>query len=253
MTHAAARRRSRLLPLLMSLALAAAPWTLHAEERVTLEPGGLLSFITSRPRPDGREARDEYFTRVLPLAARHGFRSVGGLRLEKITPDDYAPTLYMSFFAWPGAEARAAFHSEPEWPSLRAMRPRIWQELRICVVRAPTEAVLRFREDRAYSVSFAWLDPERGEDFDRYLAALRPTLEQLGVVKVFEAPAVEYSSLLRDADTPDRVWVTEWPEGAREQYLGSDAFRENVHLFRSGVAEFQRYGGRFSREAPALE
>lgn len=218
-----------------------------AEERtLTFRPGQVLSFVTSEQRPGTDEARDAYFSRVLPLAASHGFRSEGGFSIREVIPETYSPTPYMNLFSWPDRDARRRFVAEPTWLALESDRPRIWSELRICSVSLPHPVTLRFRSDRDYSISFAWLAPDHPGDFDRYLAGMKPTLRRLGVAKLLEAAGLELTSLVETTDPPDRVWISEWPgPEARAAYLESPAFRDHLHLFRSGVRRFERYGVSF--------
>ncbi|NNC53360.1 MAG: hypothetical protein HKO08_10015, partial [Erythrobacter sp.] len=88
----------------------------------SLKRGEVLQIIASDNRVDGRQARLDYFTKVLPLAQAEGYRRIAQLNVRESVISETKPDAF-TFFAWPSEAAEKRFSQNPDWPEYRQVRP----------------------------------------------------------------------------------------------------------------------------------
>ncbi len=217
---------------------------------IELKKGQVVSLITSKPLSGTDELRSEYFQKVFPPAQALGYKSEGMFMIKstklhgaKMEPHVGEGNL-MSFFTWPNGGAVEEFRREtPNWSELEKSRKDIWEELRIVRMTVMKKTELNFRSDKIYRIVFVWLNDENPDNLNRYQKAMKSTREELGARYVIQWNKVDYyHSFIEPSNVPDQAWIIEWPTSeAHASYISSDAFKENVNLFMTGVSRFEAY------------
>ncbi|MEO1575784.1 MAG: hypothetical protein AAFU65_12600, partial [Pseudomonadota bacterium] len=144
---------------------------------VALTEGELFSVISVVPR-DGEaaaSARSHYGRSAFGLARQYGLRPFGSLNVTQVIAGEFEPKV-VALYAWPNAEAEAAFNVDPKWSPIKATRPDGWDRLRIHDQPAEKDVALTFSADRFYTLASAWIDPARPDDYDAYLANIEPAV-----------------------------------------------------------------------------
>lgn len=224
---------------------------LNAQERsIRLGKGQLVSFIASKMKTGMEEKRNLYFSKVFPSAKAYGFKKIGAFDILKSTTEtrgfvqNFQSGDTLELFSWTNQKAYKDFEKRTtDWSKMKAMRPEIWEELRIQRMPVQKDATLTFKKNKVYRFVSIWLNKDKPEDLQAYLDSVKETRENLGGKYLIEWKGVgHYHSLAEPDRIPDRVWIIEWPnDGSHERYLQSEAFRQNVRLFASGVSKFDAF------------
>ena len=99
------------------------------------------------------------------------------------------------------SKAASTSKRDPEWPSWKAKRPAIWEELRIARVVVEEDATMTFRSDKIYHVVFLWLNEENVTGFDTYREGIKEPVAGLGAQYLIQAKGHSYHSLIDSQTT----------------------------------------------------
>ncbi|MBY6129397.1 hypothetical protein KUW15_11775 [Qipengyuania aquimaris] len=175
----------------------------------SLKRGEVLQIIASDNREDGRQARLDYFTKVLPLAQTEGYRRLAQLNVRESVISETKPDAF-SFFAWPSEAAEKRFSQNPDWPEYRQARPEGWDELAIYTATLSEDLSLTFSPNKYYTVVVAWPDPETGADYSRYLEGIEPAVTRAGgrfIAKIYNPRFEAHAS---PEEAPGQLTFVEW-------------------------------------------
>lgn len=208
---------------------------------VNLKRGELLSIIMPQVGEASGEARAEY-AKVLRLARHYGLRPEGGFRLNVAVPGEYTPDGAF-FYSWPSSANESAFTGRPDWPGFKALRRDAWDELNIFTAELDQDVTLRFDPDKFYTMAIAWTNPERPDDYARYMQSIQPQLRELGARMIHSIFDPEFESKTSSRGAPARITLVEWPsvDSLRALRQSAEYKKNNQPLFENGVAAFEFY------------
>ena len=216
------------------------------EESIELKKGNMLSFIATHfHSPESQQNAQEYFNKVFPLAQKHTFKPL--IRLNSLNLEErHFTASSFGIYSWDTKKNFDDFHNEPEWPELKATRPRYWKTLRSVHIEIDSNQTLNFYAGKVYRITYVWLhDFENAEgNLEKYLSPMRKVIERLGgrYVLAFGHENITAMSSLNNDRKPDRIAITEWPNSTvHEKYIASPEFKEYSKFFFSSVAEFEAF------------
>ena len=128
-----------------------------APVEINLKRGELLSIISVIPKTgDAADAaRSEYYATAFPLAQQHGLKREGQLRVIA-APVGKHESEGIIFFSWPSQAAEASLEKEADWPEIKALRPKAWEDLRVFTKELDEDLTLTFKADKTYTIAMAW-------------------------------------------------------------------------------------------------
>ncbi|MEM1438684.1 MAG: DUF1330 domain-containing protein [Pseudomonadota bacterium] len=237
----------RLLVVLLSSILAGAPALAGDEAKpptaldASYTEGQLMSIISIdiKPGEDAAAARANYLRTALGLAKPYGLRVFGSLTVTEVIFGDFKPRA-VAFYAWPSLEAEAQFDALPEWLPVKATRPDGWLGLRFHDTVVADDLTLRFASDKYYTMATAWVNPDRPNDYDTYLARIEPALNAVGGRFVYKMIEPSFATLSKTETAPSRLTFVEWDTpNALDAFLASKGFQQNAALLNSGTTAFE--------------
>lgn len=212
-----------------------------APVEINLKRGELLSIISVIPKTgDAADAaRSEYYATAFPLAQQHGLKREGQLRVIA-APVGKHESEGIIFFSWPSQAAEASLEKEADWPEIKALRPKAWEDLRVFTKELDEDLTLTFKADKTYTIAMAWTNPENPNDYDTYMDGIKEAVSDVGgrfMYKMFD-PKFESHKLKEGA--PGQVTLVEWdtPEGLAN-FGDTQGFKDNVKYLTSGVTRFE--------------
>ena len=222
-------------PTAKSVVKAAEPTVLQFKK------GQLLSIVSivSSPNEDAKKFVKEYYNTAFPLGEKHGLKREGQLRVLA-SPVGAHKSQGIVFYSWPNKEAEQSFEAEAAWSSIKALRPKAWEELRIYTQEVEQDMALTFYPDKTYTLAMAWTNPENPDHYARYMDGIKASAESVGgnfIYKMFD-PKFE-SNLIKDGG-PEQVTLVEWDTPQGLQAFGkTDGFNQNAHYLKTGVTRFE--------------
>ena len=197
--------------------------------QVELRAGQLLSII------------EPYYAKALPLAAQFGYQNHGALRVVDTVVGREQPSVFV-VASWPDEAADLSFESQPEWQQYKSMRPLIWDELRFYKAQAETAKTLRFRQDKHYTIAFAWHDVTSPNDYQTYLDGVMPAVETAGGRFIHTLRTPRFVSHATAQPGPSEINIVEWDtEDGLDLLQSSDLFTKHYNYLQSGTTRFDLY------------
>lgn len=226
----------------------------NAVEPATLsidyDPGELMSIIAIDPKSGdtANAVRRDYLREAFDLASEFGLHPMGSLTVNKVIIGKFKPSA-VAFYSWPSAEAEARFNDDPRWTPIKVKRPEGWDELRIHDLVSEGTRRLVFSSDKYYTLATAWVNPERPQDYESYLANVEAAVNAAGGRFVYEMRRPNFSSLIGGTAAPSRLTFVEWDESeSLDRFLASDSFERHSPLLYAGTTGFELLGLRVRSE-----
>ena len=181
---------------------------------VHFEPSQMLQLIApiteiSKNNDEGVKLRNQYYQKAIPLAQQYGFKNHGQLVVTETIVGDFSPGAYV-IGSWPSLNAFDEFANLPEWPTLKTLRIEAWDELKLFNAEINAPLSLSFREDKFYTVVFAWSNPQRPNDYTSYLAGIEPALNRVGGRFMLKIKHPTMESHDASAEAPNQITFVEW-------------------------------------------
>ena len=199
----------------------------------------VLSIVAPIADKTGTEAREEYYAGVFPIAESFGFERNIQFGITATVVGDFEPDALV-FFSFPDAAAENSLYTHQDWAGLKALRPKAWKELRIYSNVLEADLNLTFNTDKYYTVAAAWINPERPDDYARYLSGIEETVNELGGRFMYKMNVQRFENHASDLAVPVQLTFVEWDSKAALGKLSStDAFKANVKYFSSGLKGFE--------------
>ncbi len=213
------------------------------EDQKTLnyKEGELISFVMVDNKPDNRAAAGAYFKRAFPIASSFGFANDMTFGIERII-GDFAPDAFV-IYSWPSAAAETGFNNHPDWPAIKALRPQIWNDLRVYTAVVEDDMSLSFRPDRYYTLAVAWTSDENPNDYSRYFEIIEQEVAAIGGRFLYKMRMPNFESHAFDGKGPGQLTLVEWETiDGFQQLVRSDTYQQQGSpYFRSGVDYVEFY------------
>ena len=140
--------------------------------------GQLFSIVSivGDPSEEAKTSVAEYYKTAFPLGAKHGLKREGQLSVVAAPVGSHKSDCVV-FYSWPSVADEAKFEAEPAWASIKALRPKAWEELRIYTQEVEADMSLTFDPDKTYTLAMAWFNPENPDHYDKYMAGIKEAAE----------------------------------------------------------------------------
>jgi uncharacterized protein (DUF1330 family) len=209
------------------------------KKQLSIKKGQVFSIVAPDNKVGGEAAVNEYYQRAFPLAESFGLKRHISLKTPRTLVGNYEPSGFI-FFSWPDQASEKKLVNHSEWPEIKALRPKAWNELKIYSSLAERDIDITFDSSKFYTLAVAWFNPDRPEDYTNYLAGIEETVNKVGgrfILKVHHPRLEAHASPLID---PGQITVVEWesPEGLAA-LQESEAFKKFSPLLSSGVTSFE--------------
>ncbi|WP_422345914.1 DUF1330 domain-containing protein [Parasphingorhabdus sp.] len=214
-----------------------------AATSLKLKKGQVLSIILPQAKADASEARQQYYKQAFTLGAKFGLQREAVLAMDDVIISDYKPS-GLIFYSYPDAASEKGLSSAPEWPAIKAMRPGIWQELKIYTAELDSDLDLNFDPDKSYTLVVAWLNPENPDDYQRYLKGIEPAVAAAGgrfIYKMFN-PQYEANGSTNTNTAPGQLTFVEWDtlDGFTKVRTSAE-YKANARYFGTGTTKVEFY------------
>lgn len=217
--------------------------TQEAQAPTVLEfkKGQLFSIVSVVADPD-EEAKENvarYYKTAFPLGAKYGLKREGQLKVVASPVGDHKSDGIV-FYSWPSAEDEQSFEAEPAWASIKALRPKAWEELRIYTQEVGADMSLTFHPEKTYTLAMAWFNPENPDHYDKYMAGIKEAAESVGGRFIYKMFHPKFESDVIKNGGPGQVTLVEWDTPQGLQAFGkTEGFKQNAHYLKTGVTRFE--------------
>lgn len=212
-----------------------------ATTALKLKQGQVLSIILPQAKADASEARQQYYKQAFTLGAKFGLRREAVLAMDEVIISDYEPS-GLIFYSYPDAASEKGLSSAPEWPAIKAMRPGIWQELKIYTSELDSDLDLNFDPDKSYTLVVAWLNPENPDDYQRYLKGIEPAVAAAGGRFIYKMYNPQYEANGPTDIAPGQLTFVEWDTlDGFTKVRGSAEYKANSRYFGTGTTKVEFY------------
>lgn len=221
---------------------------------VHFEPKQMIQVILpdtsiSKNTKEAATLREQYYQEAIPLAQSYGFKNHMQLNVTSTIIGTTKPSAYI-ISSWPSVAAFDEFSALPAWQKLKDMRKQAWDELSLYNAEIEHATTLTFREDKFYTVLFAWINPENPNDYLAYLAGIESALNRVGgtfMLKV-KRPSLEVHASKNNP--PFQITFVEWDtEDGFATLSKQDDYKRFTKLRDSGLSkvEFHRIKASFPK------
>ena len=206
---------------------------------IDLKKGQLLSMIEPLSKAGANNVVKQYYQTAIPLAQKHGFENKGSLISQKTIIGNYAPQGIV-FATWPSQAAEKSFADEPQWPSLKKLRPLAWEELKIFTAEVKQDTTLEFDAKKHYTLAIAWFNPEHPNDYPQYVKNIESVLTESGGRFVYKMLNPSFEALSSKQTAPNQLTIVEWDDVDGLQKLqAKEEYQSHLHLLQNGVVDFE--------------
>lgn len=161
------------------------------------------------------------------------------MRVGSTLVGEFKPNGFI-FFSWPDEKAESQLTNHSQWPEIKSLRPKGWNELKIYSALAEQDINITFDSSKFYTLAVAWFNPERPKDYTDYLAGIENTVTKVGGRFILKVHHPRFEAHASPLINPGQITLVEWesPEGlaALQQ---SDAFKTFSPLLTTGVTAFE--------------
>ncbi len=209
--------------------------------RLTVTKGQYLSVIMPEAKSDSDAARQSYYRQALPLGQKFGLKREVQLKIDNRVISDYKPT-GLIFFSYPDQASEKQLASQPQWPAIKALRPKAWNELRIYSAAVKNDLDLTFDPAKYYTLVVAWTNPDKPDDYQRYLKGIENAVSSAGGRFIYKMNNPNMEAHATSLKAPNQLTFVEWdaPNGfARVQQ--TEDYRTSAPYFQSGVTNVEFY------------
>ncbi|MEP3891306.1 MAG: hypothetical protein ABJN69_12675 [Hellea sp.] len=203
--------------------------------------GQLFSIVSVVADSDAEAKKNvaKYYKSAFPLGAKHGLKREGQLKVVASPVGDHKSDGIV-FYSWPSAENEQSFEAEPAWPSIKSLRPKAWEELRIYTQEVEADMSLVFDPEKTYTLAMAWHNPENPDHYDKYMAGIKDAAESVGGRFLYKMFDPKFESNIIKTGGPGQVTLVEWDTPQGLQAFGkTSGFKENAHYLKTGVTRFE--------------
>lgn len=219
---------------------------------VHFEPHQMLQLIApitdvSKNNEEGVKLRNQYYQTAIPLAQQYGFKNLGQLAVTETIVGDFRPGAYV-IGSWPSLKAFDEFANLPEWATLKTLRLEAWDELKLFNTEIKAPLNQSFREDKFYTVVFAWNNPQNPDNYSAYLEGIEPALNRVGGRFMLKIKQPSMESHDPNAVPPNQITFVEWnTKNGFATLQQQEDYKRFIALRDSGLQKIE-----FHRLAPRI-
>lgn len=221
----------------------AAPSAPKENTRLTVAKGQYLSIIMpdAKSDADANAIRQTYYQQALPLGASFGLKRETQMKVDKAVISDYKPS-GLIFFSYPDQASEKQLTAQPNWPAIKALRPQVWNELRIYSAAIEKGLDLNFDPAKYYTLVVAWTNPENPDDYQRYLTGIENEVRNAGGRFIYKMHNPKMEAHATDLKAPSQLTFVEWdaPGGFPKVQATAD-YKASAPYFQSGLTKFEFY------------
>lgn len=214
-----------------------------ADEKAVLElkKYQYLSIVLPQSKPESDEARKAYYEQAFPLGSQFGLKREMALKNDHTIISDYKPSGAI-FYSYPNKASETALSNHPDWPAIKALRPKAWEELKIYSAEIKEDISINFDPEKSYTLVVAWLNPENPNDYATYLDSIGPMLAEVGGRFVYKMKQPEFEAHTPNAPAPGQLTFVEWDtlDGFSE-LRRKEAYKAVNHYIGSGTSAIEFY------------
>lgn len=214
---------------------------------ITFKAGKVIE-IAYATLEGGKEEKlgKDYFSKILPLAAKYGGKMLGSLQVTAVVDGEVAPQM-IAIFEWPNIEARDNLLADREAQKLFPIRDAILTSIKLAYFTVEKDVTVTFREDKTYEFFNAWLTPEAGKLLPEYFKRSEAPKKKYGPITFLVSlkpitglPAADY--LLQ----PQMAGIVEWNNtNAYYGLMADPEFKKVVPLLKKSVTRLDGIHAKF--------
>ncbi len=215
---------------------------------ITFKAGKVIE-IAYATLEGGKEEKlgKDYFSKILPLAAKYGGKMLGSLQVTAVVDGEVAPQM-IAIFEWPNIEARDKLLADREAQKLFPIRDAILTSIKLAYYTVEKDVTVTFREDKTYEFFNAWLTPDAGKLLPEYFKKSDAPKKKYGPITFVASlkpipglPAADY--LLQ----PQMAGIVEWNNTNSYYGLMADPeFKKVVPLLEKSVTRLDGIHAKFN-------
>ena len=215
--------------------------TITAPLTLTYTKGQLISLIIIDAK-DGEAAtaaRDNYYATAFPMATRFGLKRDAGMTIAMTMVGKFKPEA-LGIFSWSSQAASDELSAQSGWPAIKATRPDGWDELAIFTAPITQDMSLTFDPAKAYTIAVAYINSDNPADYDRYMAGIEPSLNELGGRFMYRMinPVSEFHRTTHEGNV--QVTLVEWDSADLiPKFTSTAGYKANADYFGTGVTGFE--------------
>ncbi|MEH6535963.1 MAG: hypothetical protein V7719_06195 [Psychroserpens sp.] len=197
----------------------------------------------------GKEAElgKEYFSKILPIAAKYGGKMLGSLQVTAVVDGEVAPQM-IAIFEWPNIEARDQLLADRQAKKLFPIRDAILTSIKLAYFTVEKDTPVTFREDKTYEFFNAWLTPEAGKLLPEYFKKSEGPKKKYGPI-TFVASLKPIKGL-PEADyllQPHMAGIVEWNNtNAYYGLMADPEFKKVVPLLKKSLTRIDGIHAKFN-------
>jgi uncharacterized protein (DUF1330 family) len=206
-----------------------------------LSKGQVFSVIAPIMKGEGEIARNQYYSQVLPLAAKLGLKREGQVTVTDTLVGDFNAEAFV-FFSWPDVNAENQLYAHSEWASMKALRPEGWEELRIFSALIEQNTQLNFKADKHYTLAIAWTSTDNPKNYSQYLDAVGTKLKNFGGRFMYKMHNPRFEAHATALPAPTQLTFVEWDSAdGFVRFQQSPDIKAQSNLFKTGLSRFEFY------------
>lgn len=211
------------------------------QDSLSLKKGQVLSIILPQAKPEASALRQQYYKQAFTLGTKFGLQREAVLAMDDVIISDYQPS-GLIFYSYPDAASEKSLSNAPEWPAIKAMRPNIWEELKIYSAELDSDLNLNFNPNKSYTLVVAWLNPENPGDYQRYLKGIEPAVAAAGGRFIYKMKNPQYEANGATNIAPGQLTFVEWDTlDGFTKVRGSAEYKASARFFASGTTKVEFY------------
>ncbi|MEC4725105.1 hypothetical protein HWQ46_06000 [Shewanella sp. D64] len=208
---------------------------------IVLSKGQMFSLVMPVGKKEGEEARQIYYRQVLLLGESYGLKREAQLKISDTLVGNFTPGALI-FYSWPNEAAENKLFSHPDWPLMKQIRPKGWDEIKIYTNELEQDLRLTFKSAKYYTLAVAWLNPSNPNDYYRYMDNIKETVNALGGRFIYKMHNPRFEAHASPLIAPGQLTFVEWDtKDGLAKFQNSSAFVQHSHLIKSGVNRFELY------------
>lgn len=193
------------------------------------------------------EIHNDYFPKILPIAAKYGAKMMAGFEVTAVTGGEMNPQM-VAIFEWPNVEAREKLLADKEAQKLFPIRDAALSFIKLAYYKVDEDVTITFRADKTYEFFNAWLTPEAETALPKYFEASKAPKQNYGP-PAFIASFKPIEDSPKDDYTlqPQMAGLVEW-ENTNAYYglLADPAYKKAKPLLEKSVTRLDMIHTKFN-------
>jgi hypothetical protein len=224
------------LSVLLTMTLAAkvsAQQDNNADWQVSLKSQTLVSIINPvlREDPVARNNWELFRKDALKMAQEKGYTPRGSLVVTETLIGNQNPGTFI-LITWPDNETDLAFDNSEAFRPYKKLRPIVWEKVNYYKAPAGKAKTLNFKQDKHYTLMFAWLDKECAEDSELCASLTLPGVSGYGGKHIHQMNDPRFVSVT-ESKGPGKIIWTEWENAEAVRAYHENWRQQQPKLFQN--------------------